>query len=123
VRVGRSKRGGGGACLLSGDAVGSVTTLQELEHGVLLAERSDPGAGAVLRAWLDESVVAAFPERILPVDELVARQAAALHVPDPAPIADALIAATAIVHRLAVVTRNVRDFERFEGLDIINPWH
>lgn len=122
MRVGRSQRGGGGACLLLGDAVGSVTTLQELEHGVRLAERSDPGAGAVLRAWLDESVPAAFAERILPIDEVVARRAAALHVPDPAPIADALIAATAIVHRLAVVTRNVRDFERFEGLDIINPW-
>lgn len=100
----------------------SVITLQELEHGVLLAERSDPAAGAVLRAWLDDSVTPTFRERILPVDELVARRAAALHVPDPAPVADALIAATAIVHGLAVVTRNVRDFGRFEGLDVINPW-
>lgn len=101
----------------------SVITLQELENGVLLAERADPVQGAVLRAWLDGSVAAAFAERILPVDEQVARRAAALHVPDPAPVADALIAATAIIQGMVVVTRNVRDFGRFDGLDVINPWH
>ena len=100
----------------------SVITLHELEYGVLLAERSDPGQGALLRAWLDQSVSAAFAERVVPVDEAVARQAAALHVPNPAPFRDALIGATALVHRMAVVTRNTKDFERFEALAVVNPW-
>ena len=100
----------------------SVISLHELEHGVLLAERRDPAQGGVLREWLDTSVVAAFADRMLPVDEHVARRAAALHVPDPAPFRDALIAATAQVHAMTVVTRNVGDFERFAGLEVTNPW-
>lgn len=100
----------------------SVISLHELEHGVLLAERRDAAQGKVLREWLDRSVVTAFADRFLPVDEQVARNAAALHVPDPAPFRDALIAATARVHKMSVVTRNVTDFERFAGLDVINPW-
>ena len=60
--------------------------------------------------------------RVLPVDEAVARRAAALHVPDPAPFRDALIGATALVEGMTVVTRNVRDFERFEGIELVNPW-
>ncbi|MDA8391325.1 MAG: type II toxin-antitoxin system VapC family toxin [Actinomycetota bacterium] len=100
----------------------SAITLHELEHGVLLAERSDPHKGALLRIWLDTSVAAAFAERVLPVDERVARRAARLHVPDPAPFRDALIGATAFEHHMAVVTRNTKDFERFTGLDILNPW-
>lgn len=106
----------------SGQLFVSSITIHELEHGVLLAERADPNRGAVLRRWLDESVATAFDQRVLPVDEPVARQAAALHIPDPAPFRDALIGATALVHRMAVVTRNVKDFERFIGLDIVNPW-
>lgn len=100
----------------------SAITIHEIEHGVLLAERSDPAKGAVLRTWLDDSVVPAFAERILPVDTEVARHAASLHVPDPAPFRDALIAATAIVHSLVVVTRNVTDFARFDDVTVIDPW-
>ena len=100
----------------------SAITIHELEHGVLLMERSDPDQGAVLRAWLDQSVAAAFAERVLPVDERVARRAAALHVPDPAPFRDALIGATALTHGMTVVTRDLKDFERFAALDVINPW-
>lgn len=100
----------------------SVITIHELEHGVLLAERADPAQGRVLRAWLDDSVPAAFARRILPVNEAVARRAAALHVPDPAPFRDALIGATALVHGMTVATRNVGDFHRFAGLAVINPW-
>jgi predicted nucleic acid-binding protein len=100
----------------------SVVTLQELESGVLLVERWDARVGLLLRAWLDGSVQRVFVGRILPVDEAVARRAGALHVPDPAPHADALIAATALVHGLALVTRNVCDFERFVGLRVVDPW-
>lgn len=100
----------------------SAISLHELEHGVLLAERRDPAQGALLRRWLDSSVAASFADRILPVDERVARRAAALHVPDPAPFRDALIAATAQIHGMTVVTRNVSDFRRFAGLEVTNPW-
>lgn len=100
----------------------SAITLQELEHGVLLAERRDPRQGDLLRAWLDGSVQPAFAGRILSVDEPVAIQAAALHVPDPAPVRDALIGASAIVHGMSVATRNVGDFSRFPGLEVVDPW-
>lgn len=101
----------------------SVITIGELEHGVLLTERRDPDAGAVLRAWLDNDVCNEFEQQILPVDTGVARRAAALHVPDPTPVADALIAATALSHDMVLVTRNVGDFHRFEELRILNPWN
>lgn len=100
----------------------SVITIHELEHGVMLTERSDPAQGAILRAWLEHSVTAAFKGRVLAVDERVARRAAALHVPDPAPFRDALIGATALVHGMTVVTRDLKDFQRFDHLDVINPW-
>jgi toxin FitB len=100
----------------------SVISLHELEHGVLLAERNDLSKGEILRKWLDGSVLPAFSDRILDVDPPVALQAAGLHVPDPAPFRDALIGATAIVHGMAIVTRNAGDFEGFAGLELINPW-
>ena len=106
----------------SGQLFVSSITIHELEHGVLLAKRADPARGAVLHRWLDESVAAAFDQRVLPVDEPVARRAAALHIPDPAPFRDALIGATALVHRMAVVTRNAKVFERFGDLEVLNPW-
>ncbi len=99
----------------------SVITIQELEIGVLLAERRDPSRGAVLRRWFEEHVLSAFAERIVPVDTAVARRSALLHVPDPRPVRDALIAATALLHGMSVVTRNVTDFAP-TGTKIIDPW-
>jgi toxin FitB len=99
----------------------SVMTLQELEIGVLLVERRDPAQGKLLRVWFDSHVLPAFAGRILPVSEAVARRSAQLHVPDPRPLRDALIAATALVHRMTVVTRNVADFAA-AGVSVINPW-
>jgi len=99
----------------------SVITLHELELGVLLAERRDPAQGAILRTWLDSRVQPAFTGRILPVDEPVARLAARLHVPDPRPVRDALIAATAQVHGMTVVTRDVADFAPMD-VSVLNPW-
>jgi predicted nucleic acid-binding protein len=100
----------------------SVVTIQELEIGVLLAERRDPRQGVLLRAWLEKQVLPAFADRILPVDTAVARRSATLHVPDPRPIRGGLIAATALVHRLVVVTRNVADFTA-TGAEVLDPWH
>lgn len=100
----------------------SAITIHELEHGVLLMERSDPTQGAILRQWLDHNVTAAFKNRIFDIDIHVARRAAALHVPDPAPFRDALIGATALVHDMTVVTRDLKDFERFDDVNVFNPW-
>ena len=99
----------------------SVITTQELEMGVLLAERRDPSQGAIFRAWLNGHVLPAFSGRVLPVDIAVAQRSARLHVPDPRPVRDALIVATALVHGMTVVTRNVADFEP-TGVLILNPW-
>lgn len=99
----------------------SAITVHELELGTLLVERRDPAQGEILRAWLDDHVLPAFADRILPVDTTVARRSAALHVPDPRPIRDALVAATALVHELTVVTRNVTGFAS-TGAKVVNPW-
>ena len=99
----------------------SAITIQELEVGVLLAERRDSKKGAVLRAWLNERVWPTFQDRILSVDAMVAARSAAIHVPDPKPFRDSLIAATALVHRMTLVTRNTADFEA-AGVKLINPW-
>ncbi len=99
----------------------SVITILELETGVLLVQRRDAAQGALLRAWLDQHVLPAFAERVLPVDTPVARRCAALHVPDRCAERDALIAATALVHGMTVVTRNVADFA-VTRVALINPW-
>ena len=99
----------------------SVISIEEIEIGVLRAERRDLAQGAGLRTWLEEFVLPAFAGRILPVDIAVARRSASLHVPDPHPIRDGLIAATALVHDLTLVTRNVGDF-RGTGVNLLNPW-
>lgn len=99
----------------------SVITLQELEIGVLLAEYRDPTKGALLRGWLNKQVIPAFSGRILPVDTAVAIRSAKLQVPNPRPVRDGLIAATALVHGMTVVTRNISDFASC-GVALINPW-
>ncbi|KAF2410626.1 hypothetical protein SAMN04490179_2476 [Pseudomonas antarctica] len=99
----------------------SAITLKELETLVLRLERKDPAQGKVLRTWLKRHVLPAFEARILPVDAAVALRCAHLHVPDQANESDALIAATALVHGLTVVTRNVSDFKS-SGVPLLNPW-
>jgi predicted nucleic acid-binding protein len=99
----------------------SVISILELELGVLQIERRDTAQGAVLRAWLDGHVLPAFTGRILVIDTAVAQRCAKLHVPDPRSDRDALIAATALIHGMTVVTRNVADFSS-TGVEIFNPW-
>lgn len=100
----------------------SSITIMELELGILSVERRDAVQGAVLRSWLEQHVLPEFSGRTLPVDTAVALRCAKLHVPDKRGERDALIAATALVHGMTVVTRNVADFEP-TGVKIVNPWN
>ncbi len=99
----------------------SAITLMEIELGILRMERRDPIQGARLRAWMENRILPEFAHRTLPVDTAVALRCASLHVPDPRSERDALIAATAIVHGMTLITRNVDDFEP-TGARVINPW-
>ncbi len=75
----------------------------------------------MLRAWLETRVLPEFEARIVPVDTAVGRRCAHLHIPDFRAERDALIAATALVHGMIVVTRNVADFTA-TGVPLLNPW-
>ncbi|WP_010640806.1 type II toxin-antitoxin system VapC family toxin [Acidithiobacillus thiooxidans] len=99
----------------------SAITIMELELGVLSIERKDATQGALLRTWLEQHVLPEFSRRSLSVDTAVAQRCARLHVPDKRGERDALIAATALVHGMTVVTRNVADFKS-TGVPLINPW-
>ncbi|PWC33688.1 type II toxin-antitoxin system VapC family toxin [Azospirillum sp. TSO35-2] len=109
------------ATVLPAELFLSAITLFEIELGAGLVARRDPAKGAVLRGWIDGHIMAAFRGRILPVDGDVAQRCATLHVPVPRPLRDSMIAATALTHRLTVVTRNTRDFEP-AGVPLLNPW-
>ncbi len=99
----------------------STITVLELEIGVQRMERRDRRQGAVLRQWLDGRVLPGFEGRVLAFDLSIAQRCAALHVPDPRPERDAMIAATALVHGLTLATRNVADF-RGMGAKLVDPW-
>lgn len=99
----------------------SAITIMELEIGASQMERKDVTQGAALRSWLEKQVLPSFGGRILPVDVEVARCCARLHVPDRKNERDALIAATALVNKMTVVTRNVADFAS-TGVALVNPW-
>ena len=98
----------------------SVVVLGELRHGLALKRRTDPSAAAKLAAWIDQ-VETLHKARILRVDRRVARLWAELGVPDPVPPIDGLLAATALLHDLTLVTRNTRDVVR-TGARVLNPF-
>lgn len=99
----------------------SAMTIYELELGIRQMERRDSQQGASLREWFDETVLPGFSGRVLAMTEEIGIQCAQLHVPDPAAERDSWIAATALVHGLTVVTRNIGDFQR-GNLTVLNPW-
>jgi predicted nucleic acid-binding protein len=99
----------------------SAVCILELELGSLLMERRDARQGAILRTWMEDFVLPNFAGRTLVVDAPVALRCAALNVPNPRSFRDALIAATALVHGMTVVTRNVKHFEP-TGVTILDPW-
>jgi toxin FitB len=105
----------------SNDLYLSAITVQEIDIGVLLLEQKDPIQAQVFRRWLEDQVLPCFGNRILPVDISVARKSALFHIPNPKPMRDSLIAATAAAHSMTVVTRNVSDFD-LPNVTVFNPW-
>jgi len=99
----------------------SAVTLMELNIGVLAKERKDKATGLILRAWLENKVIPAFEDRILPIDADVALICSEMHVPNNKSFRDAFIGATAKSNNMKLVTRNVADFKDM-NISIINPW-
>jgi predicted nucleic acid-binding protein len=99
----------------------SSITIHELEIGILLLARRDPAGGDALRSWLQNNIFPSYAGRIISVDSVIAQRSAALHVPRSRPWADAFIAATALVHGMTIVTRDIGDFEP-TGAAVLNPW-
>ena len=98
----------------------SVLTRGEIMRGIALRQKSDPVAASHLAAWL-RGIRHDHAARILPVTDQIAVEWGRIAAIRPRGDVDGLIAATAIVHDLAVVTRNVADFAD-AGVDVIDPW-
>lgn len=98
----------------------SVVTIGEIRKGIDSLQRRDPKAALVLEHWL-QRLLTLHRNSILPIDLAVAEEWGRLNVPDPLPVIDGLLAATARVHDLTLATRNVKDIAR-TGVSFINPF-
>lgn len=97
--------------------------LFELQKWILRTERKDKQQAIVLKQWLNAFLLGFHNKnRILPITEEIFLACAKLHVPNPRPAFDSLIAATALVHDFTLVTRNVADFDNISELRIFNPF-
>ena len=94
--------------------------LAEIRRGIELKRRSDPGQAEALDRWF-AAMRSRLDDRVLPVDEPIAEAWARLSVPDPLPPIDGLLAATAKVHGLTLVTRNLADVAR-AGVPLLDPF-
>lgn len=99
----------------------SALTLGEIALGAETRGRRDPAAGRSLSTWL-ASIRTAYSDRVLPITGDIAETWGRLNARRPLPVIDGLLAATAIVHRLTLVTRNVRDFDGL-GVSLLDPWN
>lgn len=100
----------------------SVVTLLEIRRGIEQMKRKDAPFAEILDQWLEQRVKPAFEGRLLTVTPVAAELAGRIAAGRTRGLADCLIAATALEHRLILATRNVADFEDVEGLRILNPW-
>jgi predicted nucleic acid-binding protein len=98
----------------------SVLTLGELRKGVAIKRVVDPAAAEKINVWAEE-IASNFADRLLPIDAIVGRAWGELSAARSVPVVDSLLAATALIHGLTLVTRNMRDF-RFADLAVLNPW-
>ena len=99
----------------------SVISLMEIEQGILRLERKDTVQACLLKDWFHNIVLPSFDNNVVNIDKNIALTCATLHVPDKQPANDSLIAATALVHDLTLVTRNTKDFEQ-TGVKLFNPF-
>ena len=98
----------------------SVLVVAELRRGIELVRRRDQAGASTLMAWL-ESTVTDYADRILPITNEIGQRWAVLSVPDPLPVIDGLLAATALEHSFALVTRSVDNVSR-TGVALVNPF-
>ena len=98
----------------------SVLTLGEIRRGVESIRRRDPEAGGALESWLGR-VSEVHRARVLPIDRSIAEEWGRMNVPDPLPVIDGLLAATAKMTGLTLATRNTDDFAR-SGVSFLNPF-
>jgi toxin FitB len=98
----------------------SVLTLGEIRKGVENVRRRDRSAARALERWLNR-LVREHADRILPIDRAVADEWGRLNAPNPLPVIDSLLAATAIVNDLTLATRNVKDVKT-TGVRLVNPF-
>lgn len=98
----------------------SVVVLGEIRRGIEMKRRSDPRQGQALDRWFRD-MRDRLGDRVLPIDEPIAEAWARLSVPDPLPLVDGLLAATAKVHNLTLVTRNTGDVAR-TGVPLLDPF-
>lgn len=99
----------------------SVISLMEIEQGILRLERKDTVQACLLKDWFHNIVLPSFDNNVVNIDKNIALTCATLHVPDQKPANDSLIAATALIHDLTLVTRNTKDFEQ-TGVKLFNPF-
>jgi toxin FitB len=97
----------------------SVLVLGDVRRSIESIRRRDVASALALEQWLMR-LTTSFTDRVLPVDARVADRWGRLNVPDPVPTVDGLLAATALVHDLVLVTRNVRDV-RHTGARLLDP--
>ena len=103
------------------DEIGtSVLVLGEIRRGIELKRRSDPEQAKSLDRWFSQ-MRTRLGDRVLPIDEPVAEVWALLGIPDPLPLIDGLLAATAKLHGLTLVTRNVADIT-VTGVSLLDPF-
>ncbi len=99
----------------------SSIAFMEIEIAILSMEKKNKHQGKLLRNWFDELVKPAFDGRVIAFDQAIALKCAALRVPDPHRMRNAIVAATALVHKMILVTKNEKDFI-YTGVDIVSPW-